>query len=76
MILEREETLAITVHFYLLVEKQVYLEWIKYKVLLYSTGNYIQSPGINHNGKDTEKKNGYMCITESLCSIAGISTTL
>ena len=20
------------------------------KVLLYSTGNYIQSPGINHNG--------------------------
>ena len=32
-------------------------EWVNNKVLLYSTGNYIQSPGINHNGKEyfTEK---------------------
>ena len=28
-----------------------HLEWIN-KVLLYSTGNHIQSPGINHNGKE------------------------
>ena len=29
----------------------LYLEWINNKVLLYSTGNYIQSPGIDHDGK-------------------------
>ena len=32
--------------------KLVYIEWINNKVLPYSTGNYIQSPGINHNGKE------------------------
>lgn len=31
-----------------------------------STGNHIQSPGINHNGKDI--KNVCICITESLYS--------
>ena len=31
--------------------KLLHLEWIN-KVLLYSTGSYIQSPGINHNGKE------------------------
>ena len=50
-------------------------EWINSKVLLYSTGNYIESPGINHNGKEY-KKNVYTCITESLCCTAEISTTL
>ena len=32
--------------------KLLHLEWIDNKVLLYSTGNYIQSRGINHNGKE------------------------
>ena len=32
--------------------KLVYIEWINNKVLLYSTGNYIQYPVINHNGKE------------------------
>ena len=32
----------------------IYVEWIN-KVLLYSTGNYIQYPMINHNGKEYEK---------------------
>ena len=41
--------------------KLLHLEWINNKVLLYSTGNYIQSPGINHRGKEYEKKNVYMC---------------
>ena len=36
--------------------KLLHLEWIDNKVLLYSTGNYIQSPGINHNGKEYLKK--------------------
>ena len=46
--------------------KLLYREWINNKVLLYSTGNYIQYPVINHNGKAYEKKNIYiyMCITE------------
>ena len=44
--------------------------WRNNKDLLSSTGNYIQHPVINHNGKE------YMCITESLCYIVEINTTL
>ena len=36
--------------------KLVYIEWINNKVLLYSTGNYIQYPVINHNRKEYEKE--------------------
>ena len=32
--------------------KLLYIEWINNKVLLYSTGNYIQYPVINHKGKE------------------------
>ena len=32
--------------------KLLHLEWINNKALLYTTGNYIQYPGINHNGKE------------------------
>ena len=32
--------------------KLLYIEWINNKVLVYSTGNYIQYPVINHNGKE------------------------
>ena len=32
------------------------VEWTNYKVLLYSTGNYIQCPVINHHGKEYEKE--------------------
>ena len=35
--------------------KLLYTEWINNKVLLYSTGNYIQYPLINHNKKEHEK---------------------
>ena len=38
-------------------------------------GNYIQCPVINHDGKNM-KKNANICITESLCWIAEINTTL
>ena len=31
--------------------KLLHIGWINNKVLLYSTGNYIQYPVINHNGK-------------------------
>ena len=36
--------------------KLLYLEWIDNKVLLYSTGNYIQSLGIYHDGKEYKKR--------------------
>ena len=40
--------------------KQVYIAWINNKILLYSTGNYIQYPVINHNEKYYEKE--YVCV--------------
>ena len=36
--------------------------WINNKVLLYSTGNCIQCPMINHNGKEYYKKNLYVYV--------------
>ena len=42
--------------------KLLYKGWINNKVLLYSTGNYIQCPVINHNGKEYEKKYVYILI--------------
>ena len=49
-----------------LVDANYYL-WMDNKVLLHSTGNYIQCPGINHNRKEYKKECVYICITESLC---------
>ena len=43
------------------------------KILLYSTGNYIQYPVINCNGKHIYI---YICITESPCCVPEINTTL
>ena len=40
--------------------KLLYLGWINNKILLYSTGNYIQYPVINHNEKYYEKE--YVCV--------------
>ena len=40
--------------------KLLYIGWINNKVLLYSIGNYIQYPVINHNGKEYEKESTYM----------------
>ena len=36
--------------------KLLSIGWIDNKVLLYSTRNNIQSPGINHNGKEYKKR--------------------
>ena len=36
--------------------KLLHIEWINSKILLYSTGNYIQYLGLNHNGKEQEKE--------------------
>ena len=42
--------------------KLLYIKYIKNKVLLYSTGNYIQYPVINHNGKEYEKEYIYIYV--------------
>ena len=58
--------------------KLFYIGWINNKVLLYSTGNYIQYPVIKHNGKEYEKECIYICIIwiyESLCCTVEINTT-
>ena len=44
----------------------LYIAWINNKILLYSTGNYIQYPMKNHNEKE------YIHITESHCRTAVI----
>ena len=50
-------------------------EWGNHKFYIqYSTGNYIQYPVINHTGKEYEKE--CICITEPLCCMAEINTTL
>ena len=36
--------------------KLLYIGWINNKTLLYTTGNYIQYPVINHNGKEYKKE--------------------
>ena len=42
--------------------KLSYINWIN-RVLLHSTGNYIQHPVINHSGKEYEKECTYITIT-------------
>ena len=43
--------------------------WINNRVLLYITGNYIQCPVINRNGKESEKESIYiyMCVCVCVC---------
>ena len=56
--------------------KLINLEWISNEVLLYSTRNYIESLGIDNDGRYYEKNNVYMCKTGSLCCTAEIITML
>ena len=55
--------------------KLFHLEWISNEVLLCGTGNYIWS-GIDHDGKEYEKRNVHICMPGSLCCTAEIGTTL
>ena len=41
--------------------KLLHIEWIN-KILLYNTGNYIQYPVVNHDGKEYEKECIYMYV--------------
>ena len=42
--------------------KLLHLEWMGSVVLMYSKGNYIQSPGIEHDGKEYLKMIIYLYI--------------
>ena len=53
-----------------------HLEWVSNEVLLYCTGDYIQSLGVEHDGRQYEKKNVCICMTRSLCCTAEIDITL
>ena len=58
--------------------KLLHIEYIN-NILLYSPGNYIQYPGINHNGKKYKKEcmyEKYIRRYESLCCTAETNTTL
>ena len=54
----------------------LHLKWINNEVLLYSTGNYIQSLGIDNDGRWYKENNVYMCMTKSLSYAIEIGTTL
>ena len=42
--------------------KLLHLEWLSNEVLLYSKGNYIQCLGIEHDGRQYDKKNICVCV--------------
>ena len=58
----------------------LHLEWISNEVLLYSTGNYIQSLGIENMMEDGMRKRMYththIYMSGSLCYMAEIETVL
>ena len=56
--------------------KLAHIGWRNNKVLLSSTGNYIQHPVISHNGTEYKKECIYIRINESLCCAAEINTIL
>ena len=54
--------------------KLLYVEWINNMVLVYSTGNYIHYPIINHNRNEDEKEYTCVYISEPLGWTAGTNT--
>ena len=54
--------------------KLLHLECMSNEILLYSTGNYIQSLLMKHDGEYYEEKNTYM--TGSVCCTVEIDRTL
>ena len=64
-----------TVSLGLVDANDLYLKWINNKVLIYSTGNYIQHPVINCNGKEYFLKM-HICVYLSHFVVSQIGTTL
>ena len=48
------------------------LEWISNEIFLYTTGNYIYSLVMKHDGGKYEKKNAYICV----CVTVSLSCTV
>ena len=55
---------------------RLYIKYINSKVLLCITGNYTQYFVITYKGKESEKEEKYVCITESLLCTPAINATL
>ena len=53
----------------------LHFEWISNEVLVYSTGNHIQSLVMEHDGRYYGKKNVCLCLIGSLCHTAEIFRT-
>ena len=53
-----------------LADAKLHAEWINNKVLLYSTGNYIRYPVINHTGKGFEEECIQVLTSLSSCSFS------
>ena len=51
--------------------KLLHIEWINCKVPLYSTGNYIQYPVINHNGKGKKQTKTQLGLAKT-CKIQNV----
>ena len=47
--------------------KLLYTEWVSNKILLCSTGNYIQYLVIKHSGKEYEKECVCVCVCVYVC---------
>jgi len=56
--------------------KLLHLEWISNGVLLYSTGNYVQSLGVGHGRRWYEKMTGSLCCTAETDTTLSINYTL
>ena len=46
------------------------------KALPYSTENGTQCAVMNHSARVLRKQNAHVCVTESLCSVVEINTTM
>ena len=79
MVTKREVWAGINQEFGISRYKLLYMNYINNKVLLYSTGNYIQCPIIYCNEKESGKEYVCVCIClypESLCCTPETDTTL
>ena len=56
--------------------KLLYIGWINNKVLLYSTGNYIQYPTINHYGKEYRDFPGGTVVKNPPANAGGMGSIL
>ncbi len=54
--------------------QRLHFEWVSHEVLLCSTGSYIQSLGLDKDGRSYERKNVHTCTTGTVCCTVEIDT--